>query len=881
MLHLGAGFVRPKVKNMSAHMVGSWLLLAVAYINIAECTRITFGEAHGEPNGDQIINNHGYVFAEERLFKMQSAGFDMSKLNHNVMAHYKSDEFDPNVGSYRKEAFEFDSLEALRKAASLNWYIPLEEKTALHQYDDEQDIELARGPRVDQTLCKVHLDYMVYMMRTYLQPNYQAKEFSIFNIMLSNDSPRRGIHMGASTFAGDYSTCTRTSLAVMRRDLSLLTNSTFVNEYYNNYADPQLRAEINSNRVARFLAPLGPLVGRRYEPEVVDSSLKLGLLHELPMRYCMARTRHPNWPNTTYHKRNTNLKSAICLPETCDSSSLHLYKDQIEQLFNFQAVGKHKFFSGLYMDHLYCLPDEQSELRNPLKYASTVLLIVFLTTWFCLTLIASAYNDGDDGDCRRILRCWNIRHNLSEFVGSARRPQSRSQIAERKRVTSSPLNGFKVISSSTVIGSHAIMVIFDTCWNSKRTHNLLSNSIMTPLMLIYPAVVDNFFVITSVITVRLLLKLDRASRAKQAPDGGGQQMQVDLRDSTFWLKFLALRYLRIVPLYVLVHWFLLAGFRFLGAGPYWDYGTSATSWQTNCQQESWWTVLLPSANLKSPSRHCNGVAWYLGNDMQFALLTPFIMSLYLYSRRLGHTIMACSAVAVMANHVRYYYLHDSNPQATFWWSVTSLSAVTDGTPEGYVLPQYRVVANLVGIAAGQLLDQYETGEIRRWPRWFVKYGRIIVFVAAYCAFAGPYAVSLMPLDDAHRTRAAAALLNGTLHGLTAMVTSVFVLLLCTHQLPTMSAILGAPIFKPLADASLSTVLVHIPLLYYHSRSMHDLSLLSLEYYFTIVLVRQIEAYTLSAIVYCLFEQPIKRLIDELVKTLAGNHAKRAQKPKIM
>jgi len=311
-------------------------------------------------------------------------------------------------------------------------------------------------------------------------------------------------------------------------------------------------------------------------------------------------------------------------------------------------------------------------------------------------------------------------------------------------------------------------------------------------------------------------------------------------------------------------------FRFLGSGPFWDYGTSASATTRVCRDESWWEVVIPTANFKSPTAHCNSVGWYLANDMQFTLIVPFIIILYLRRPILAHFTVAITCVAVMANHIRYYMSSEADQRGVFESSMMLLSRVTDDEAIGYVSPQYRCSAFLIGMAAGQLLNQYGLSKVRRWPGAFVMYGKVFLLIISYLIAFMPYIISLVPLDNENFVRLLAATLNGTLHSITSTAAAIFVLLLCTGHFPLAGRFLSLKFFSPPANAALSTLLVHIPLIYYHTLTFRRLPELSGYFMFQYMTLWCIEAFLLAALVHVLFELPLRRfLIKLMINLIAG------------
>lgn len=857
------------------------LLIASGLVNEpirVEGTRIRL-HPNEEPESDQIYNNYRMLRADPNLYYLKSAGL---LEDQDIGAEMLEDERGPD-GKFLKGNFMFNSSEFLRKEATIKWFIPYEERQALQVYDDPHDMDLAMGSQVDREFCGLHLDYMLHQIKKHHTNLINTTESSIFNIMNSFSSPTLGLSLGNHVFPGDYQSCIGTKLNVIKHELDRV-NRSLSDRYFAvangndyNYEKSSFIPDIIRHNV-------GPFVGFPRERKRVSLHKVRDRLQALPMRYCFISIRWPEWSNSSFYRRNFALRTAACLPKTCDSTSLNYHADKIKQLADTQMTD---YQSGYYIEQLYCLPDEKSELRNPFNYTNTTAFIVFNLIWLSLVVISTmiyAYMSKDisrklnfethqyelstweENSWWLFLSSWCLQKNLRNFLvakrgqttklskssgGNKRGSISALEKLKTFRLNFEPLEGFKVVSSLSVIASHACTVTFGAAWNVKQGHTLISNSWLAMMNVVCPAVVDNFFVVTGIITARILFQTSHTTLCKPI----------------FWLKFIVYRYVRIIPLYLFVHWFLQSTFRFIGSGPFWDYGTSHSAWSKVCRDESMWTILLPSANFKSPAAHCNGVGWYIANDFQFSLVTPIFIILLLKKPLVGYMTIIGSSLAIMVNHVNYYYHADQDPRGVFEWSQMSLTRVLDDTTAGYVYPQYRVLAYLIGLAAGHVLHRYEIGEIKQWPRSFQLYGKVFFFASTYLLCFTPYITSIINLDDQETVRLLASIFSGLLHGLTAITAAVFILLLCTGYLPYFSYLYSMSFLKPLANISLSILLIHIPIQFYHVQTLRSLPELSSYHFITTTFIWAIEAYLVAMAVHVLYELPLRKFLIKLVLNL--------------
>ena len=126
------------------------------------------------------------------------------------------------------------------------------------------------------------------------------------------------------------------------------------------------------------------------------------------------------------------------------------------------------------------------------------------------------------------------------------------------------------------------------------------------------------------------------------------------RSVVTFLKSFIHRYLKLLPLYII---FLLASiyiFPRLSSGPIFYQSQKLA----NLCKEYWYKNLLFFNNFNmSPADECNGWTWYLANDMQFFLLSPFILIPFCLRQVYGYIItlslMGCSFIVQFI--VVYHY----------------------------------------------------------------------------------------------------------------------------------------------------------------------------------------------------------------------------------
>ena len=147
------------------------------------------------------------------------------------------------------------------------------------------------------------------------------------------------------------------------------------------------------------------------------------------------------------------------------------------------------------------------------------------------------------------------------------------------------------------------------------------------------------------------------------------------------------RYIRLLPLY------LLAMLLTIGLVPYlFSDGPLAVfnEWQMNICTNKWWHNLLYIQNYTKIGEGCLIWSWYLANDMQLFLITPWIIILFNWNKKRCLQIIAAICVASVIIQICVVWHYDLS---------TSYFYVAKGEffEDYYVRPYNRINAYLLGI----------------------------------------------------------------------------------------------------------------------------------------------------------------------------------------
>jgi len=554
----------------------------------------------------------------------------------------------------------------------------------LHRYDDSDELKESGGPNVDQELCLRQLRLLNERAEIQQREKFSSRDLNLIELLDTFG------HVPSGKFGGDA--------------------------YWPSHYSGCLRHRI----------------------DIPDG--------EKGFRYCVASFRHHLWPKDDVLSDFIVVKSAVCLPKACDSLD---YKDKYALVgrleeYNLREVERNQFN----VSSLYCLPDDESSLRqwwrSPKSLATVVvacawILIQLYATWRFSKISKGLENHGCDDQTRgterfettsalarkggednypagcekqaegpiNIYRSLSITNNLrllfdtsktSSLMEVAQNINTEDQNQEQALLAKPivdlrVIEGIKVISMCYVMIGHVLMISTALMVNGRE----LADVKPLAYFIAYPApalTVNVFFTITGLLTSYLMFKHNQAHSLFANP--------------LKWISFALYRYLRIMPMYALVVLYCKTLARFTGSGPYWDYGTSAIAQRRSCQQESWLWTLLFASNFKSPVSHCIPSAWYLANDFQFFLVTPiFLAMLHKWPVWGQRAIKVCIAAGFLASFQSIYSssLHDLRPIANF--APHAFKTYVTHFDYNYTQPQYRILAYLCGLLIGFALHNYE------------------------------------------------------------------------------------------------------------------------------------------------------------------------------
>lgn len=661
-----------------------------------------------------------------------------SKINGTKYEYYKS------RFSMSHDELVFETIDKIFRHRLSPFY--------LHHYDKDEDKKRSSDPKlVSNDACARDLMYLVDKLpkRTSTREPFTNNDEDHLTPELtaffdSYAKQEAGLLMGNTYWVGSYDQCINRHIFELT---SLSPTATFQHQQQQNQQLELDHLTINSN----------------YDPQSHDQQVV-----SFKGRYCVSALKSPTWDSIIKNKKVRarsyfksekqfddysklfRLQVGICLPSSCDSTSLERHSQEIKLLTTSMLEPR---YSDYELIDLYCLPDETSALRS--WSGSALYFLAFIALWSIVLFLATVADlfefvdtiDATKGKRKSASRSakrlqtfvvwFSLRANyrklmkvtdehvqikperkLSTANNGKTNPEhidQNSNEVDSKHVTSNPisatnvktepdinlqinlrfLNAFKVLIMFWIVNGHIMLLMIQTAKNI-----LYSDALLNGLMHFLIGAtfgVDLFFTMTGFLTSYLIFNSGQAFKMRPA----------------LWIYLSFHRYWRLAPMYLITFWFSRSVMQNLGSGPLWDYGTSNLTFRGLCNTESWWYPLTLTSNLHGLFEECMITSWYISCDMQFWLISPIFV--YLLAKKPLHGWVASIATILMSSKVRYdsilkeqsaRYDELVQPRADIFMRVSH------DLPALYTHPHYRIAAYIVGLLAGHYVYMIKSGKWR-------------------------------------------------------------------------------------------------------------------------------------------------------------------------
>ncbi|XP_076801554.1 O-acyltransferase like protein-like [Clavelina lepadiformis] len=169
------------------------------------------------------------------------------------------------------------------------------------------------------------------------------------------------------------------------------------------------------------------------------------------------------------------------------------------------------------------------------------------------------------------------------------------------------LDGVRFLSTTWVVLGHAFFLPMYALDNPAVVNQFVKNNPSFMPIMNGTFSVDTFFLLSGLLVAYL-----------------GMKHLVKAKGKINILLMYLQRYLRLTPLYAYLILFSLSLYKYCGDGPYWVKFANRVYDQCD---DLWYSNLLYFNNLYPEINMCYSWSWYLANDMQFYLLSPFLLIL--------------------------------------------------------------------------------------------------------------------------------------------------------------------------------------------------------------------------------------------------------------
>jgi len=379
----------------------------------------------------------------------------------------------------------------------------------------------------------------------------------------------------------------------------------------------------------------------------------------------------------TYNSTSSKT-TGLCLPAHCDESDIRLLSAAYFAVFYDKIVAPQNFTS------VECLAPFSFHGAG----ATFIVVLVSILALFVLIGTVRSYilqlkfekkslvqtvNDGEDeklisADGKAIVQPMQPvpkRKNSMSVLGAFDLAQNWKDLTKSPSINNGlkALDGLRFLSMCWIIMAHTTLHAELNSMDILGLSRQYTARFATQLPYNATLAVDTFFVLSSFLAGYLFL--DSFAKAKAAEAASGKKKREPNIFAWSGLVYFH-RYLRLTPLYFVAIMFYTYVIPIVSNGPYWNKFLTTTDVTAPCTKY-WWTNMLYINNFY-PSQFgkdaegglgCMSWTWYLANDTQLFLILPFIMKLYMSSRRAAWAVVIVLSVITIALRgilVQYYDL---------------------------------------------------------------------------------------------------------------------------------------------------------------------------------------------------------------------------------
>ncbi|CAH0386098.1 unnamed protein product [Bemisia tabaci] len=469
-------------------------------------------------------------------------------------------------------------------------------------------------------------------------------------------------------------------------------------------------------------------------------------------------------------ERRDFVKWAVCVPAACS------WKDVEESLREVLAdvQKEHNIFVNVTLNERQCSA-HQDDGEFPAK---SKLFLTFLLVLTGISIVVTGYHH-------------ILIHTESTYQGGTfwKIMMGFSMVKSFRSLTNTGggtnlngLDGLKFISMVMIIFGHRLMFTLGSAVSNAG--NIEKDYLGPSITIISTQLVDTFFTVSGFLTFWLLYPaFKRASRAV----------------IPFTLFY---RWLRMMPLYMMILAFFVLVFPYIDDGPLWK--TIVWREVERCQ-ENWWTNLLVINNYVNTEKMCTVHGWYLACDLQFFALGALIVYTFTRSQSRGLKMLLTALLFSWVIPFANTYLNDYDGILRSYIRVLSDPISAPHYRDFYVKGHNRAAPYLLGILSAYLVTVLREKKVKisMGMRWFV-----VLMVAVVAEGSQMYAWKFFDIhtESSLIERSFYAAFHRSLWSLLAC--SIIIVHLCWGFGSSLEYILCHDFYVPMSRLTFGAFLVH-------------------------------------------------------------------------
>ncbi|KAF8795657.1 Nose resistant to fluoxetine protein 6 like protein [Argiope bruennichi] len=401
------------------------------------------------------------------------------------------------------------------------------------------------------------------------------------------------------------------------------------------------------------------------------------------------------------------LQVGICVPDSCSEAGLkHAGKNVIRLLERLPMLKNHT--------SVLTLKDVTCKLKEKHFDIGSTIYVVFVSCFVLLVLLGSAVT---------IKNNWRRRQFRSISYSEQKNVQD-SEVSEAAAINCTPKT-YEVYGALLVQNPEVGVT-------SSGTQKNTDQSIAKRILLCFSAVENGEKILSTNISEGQLLSVHGIRFLSLT---GFLLAYLFLKEADrkngkiSWLYFYVHRFWRLTPAYMVVVFFYIFVFKYMGSGPFWEDD------HCDAYHGSWWKYLLYINNFIPIHQMCIGWSWYLANDMQFYFISPlFLYPLWRWPR-IGFGILAPILLGTWITTGVLSYKYDLIPMFVGAVNAKDLDAygkrMWDSFDLIYDKPYCRIAPYIIGVILGFML--YKLSDKKNFMNWWQQ--ALGWALAAFCSLS--------------------------------------------------------------------------------------------------------------------------------------------------